>query len=141
MIMATIQSKLKTSGEALPDFSSLVQAILFPRWQDSSPPCWGHMLCLSDGQKGPRMQKAVAWSSGGSGSTTPTAQLACAALPAPGEPARLPHLPPGSSSSGSPSPPFSKGLLPAFCPASLLLWLMAGPRLAFCLGAVKVEHL
>lgn len=54
------------------------------------------MLCLSDGQKGPRTRarKAVASSSRGSGSTTPTAQLACAALPAPEEPERFPH-PPG----------------------------------------------
>jgi len=40
------------------------------------------------------MRKAVASSSRGSGSTTPTAQLAWAALPAPGKPARLPR-PPG----------------------------------------------
>lgn len=53
------------------------------------------MLCLSNRQKGPRTRarKAVASSSRGSGSTTPTAQLACAALPAPEEPERFPHPP------------------------------------------------
>lgn len=76
MIMATIQSKLKPSGEARPGSSSsasgCVQPPSFPRRQDlASRPCPSvgtHAVpsCRAEGaQDGAR--KAVAWSSRGSG--------------------------------------------------------------------------
>ena len=57
--------------------------------------------------------------------------------------ASSPARPQGASGSRIKSPSFSKDLLPAFCPASLLLRLMEGtcPWVPFCLGAEEGEHL
>lgn len=62
MIMATIQSKLKTSGEALPGSNSSASGCMQPpqppsppRQQDPSPPSQSHTLCVADGQKGPEL--------------------------------------------------------------------------------------
>lgn len=62
MIMAWIQSKLKSSGEAFPDWSSLALgwAQLCHRvsgWQGLAVPWLGHTLCLCASQKGPRSRQ------------------------------------------------------------------------------------
>lgn len=96
MIMAPIQSKLKTSGEAFPDSAErgFAAATSLPGGRGWLSPGWD-TRCASVMAEGAQEQagKAVAWSSRGLGSSTPTAQLACTALPALGKPGRIPHPP------------------------------------------------